>query len=434
MNDGERTMDEHTTIHPGEAETSNALLAEKLLALTSPSTNGPGPSGRGGNVTLTDSDAIVSHIEVNDRHGVGVLLRRLFSHQSNVLSIRSKDFYEGRQNFGDQHLRISHDDQTRDSVFARVLGALRGSTVKRVLCVPYFRDDVLTAIALKEIFAARLCTFLMDDQNLHADEIPDAPMRELLEKSSLRLAISPELAMGYEQKYGCKMALMLPVVSTPLILRHLHPLPEDVLRRRAGAIVGNIWGQRWLHLLRETVRHSGITLRWFCNSEFEWVACGLEELGADGIVPHAGPALPDTELVDELRRTPFVVVPSGVLDDTDDRRFIAQVSLPSRIPFIIATSQAPMLVLGSSATGAARFVTRTGTGLVAPYNREAFRQAVERISRPEVNLAMRQAALLVAPRLVDIGAAEWIWESLERGVPVDARYQDFMPSRDGQNG
>jgi hypothetical protein len=427
-------MDENTTIDREDTATSNAQLARKLLALTSPSAGGPRQPDRQGHLALTDSDAIVSHIEVNDRHGVGVLLRRLFSHQSNVLSIRSKDFYEGRQNFGDKHLRISHDDQTRDSVFARVLGALRGSTVKRVLCVPYFRDDVLTAIALKEIFAARLCTYLMDDQNLYADEIPDAAMRELLEKSSLRLAISPELAMGYEQKYGCTMALMPPVVSTPLILRHLHPLPEDALRRGAGVIVGNIWGQRWLHLLRETVRHSGITLRWFCNSEFQWVSCSPEELRADGIAPHDGPAVPDPELVDVLRQTPFVVVPSGVLDDTDDRRFIAQLSLPSRIPFIIATSQAPMLVLGSGETGAARFVTRTGTGLVAPYNREAFRQAVERISRPDVNLAMRQAALLVAPRLVDIGAAAWIWESLERGGPVDTRYQDFMPSGDGQNG
>ena len=69
-----------------------------------------------------------------------------------------------------------------------------------------------------------------------------------------------------------------------------------------------------------------------------------------------------------LRQTPFVVLPSGTLDGFDDRRFIAQLSFPSRIPYILATSHSPILVLGSPATAAAHVVRRLGIGLSALYD------------------------------------------------------------------
>ena len=68
-----------------------------------------------------------------------------------------------------------------------------------------------------------------------------------------------------------------------------------------------------------------------------------------------------------------------------------------------------------------------GIGMVAPYDRCAFQEAVERISRPDVNLEMRSAALMLAMRFADLGAAEWLWESLTSGEPVDRRYEEMMP-------
>jgi len=376
---------------------------------------------------LKDADAIVSHIEVNDHHGVGVLLARLFDRYENIVSIRSKDFYEGRQTFGAAHFCISHGNASRDEVYWKVLESLRGSTVKRVLCVPYFPDDALNAIALKEIFGVPLCTFLMDDQNLTADGIPDSLMRELLAKSDLRLAISAELYAGYELKYGYKMSFMPPLVSNRFILPRVNQLPDAALQSRSAVIIGNIWGQRWLELLRHTVRDSGVTLRWYNNGEFRYLSCTKEALAGDGILLQDASRDPDERMVELLRQAPFVVVPSGVLDETDDRRFIAQLSFPSRIPYILATSQAPILVMGSPETAAARFVTAAGIGIVAPYEHRAFQDAVERISRPDLNLEMRRAALLLAMRFADAGGAEWLWQSLARGEPVDGRYEDMMP-------
>jgi hypothetical protein len=378
---------------------------------------------------LNDADAIVAHIEINDKHGVGALIRKLFGSYSNILSIRSKDFYQGQQDFGDCHLCIAHENAARDEVFWNVLASLGKTTVRRILAVPYFPDDVRTALALKEIFGVPLCTYLMDDQNLCADGIPDALMDELLAKSSLRLAISPELHAGYELKFGYKMWYMPPLVSMRLILPYLNPPRLTALRAREAVIIGNIWGERWLNLLRDVVRDSGVTLRWYCNGDFRWLPCDKATLAKDGVIPHEGPALSDDELVQVLRDAPFVVVPSGVLDDSDDRRFIAQLSLPSRIPYILASSQTPILILGDSRTAAARFIRDLGIGMVAPYERERFLSAIEDITQPETNILMRAKAFSMAARFVDIGAAEWIWQSMAQGHPIDRRYEDMLPDR-----
>jgi hypothetical protein len=408
-----------------EIRLRNQDLTDNLLSLTG---SEPAPASEpAARPAPLEADAIVAHIEINDHHGVGVLLRRLFGDAANVVSIRSKDFYGGRQDFGAMHACIAHNGAARDTVMWNVLEALGGATIRRVLSAPYFTDDALNAMALKEAFGAPLCTFLMDDQNLCSDGIPDAVMGELLRKSSLRLAISPELCAAYEARYGCKVWFMPPVAPTRLIPRQLNQLPEQALRERQPIILGNIWGQQWLESLRATVRGTGITLRWYNNGEFRWLSCSKEELVRDGIVPQEGPPDPDDVFVETLRQAPFVVLPSGTLEENDDRRFIAQLSFPSRIPYILATSHAPILVLGNAQTAAARIVTRFGIGAAAPYRRREFLEAAERITSPGVNLAMRRAAFLLSVRFADLGAAEWIWQSLEKGEPVDGRYEDMMP-------
>jgi len=90
---------------------------------------------------LRDADAIITHIEVCGRHGVGRLVQMLFDGEPSILSIRSANLYEGRQEFGGLDLCISHQDKSRDAVFCRVLDAVGQNTVKRILCIPYFADD-----------------------------------------------------------------------------------------------------------------------------------------------------------------------------------------------------------------------------------------------------------------------------------------------------
>ena len=406
----------------------NDRLAEELLSLTEDAVCAEAPAGavERPRLPLSNADAIVAHIEINSRHGVGVLLERLFGRRSNILSVRSRDHFGGRQEFGDLALRISHEDDSLDAARRRVREALGGNTVARILAVPYYPADVLNALAIHELSGAPLAVYLMDDQNVASTGIPDSLMRRLLEAASLRLAVSPELAAAYEAKYGLKFRLMPPVVPARLILDRLLPTGEVLAEPRRGVILGNIWGQRWLDALRGTVRGSGVRLVWRSTNHLRYLRGSPEELAADGIEIPDGPPLSDPELVETLRRTAFAVIPTGTLDEDDDRRSIALLSLPSRIPFLIATAHAPILVLGDERTAAARFVRDLGVGMAAPYDRDRFVEAVAAITEPETNLSFRRRALAWAARFTDVGADEWIWQSLERGDAFDLRYEDFM--------
>ena len=388
------------------------------VGVLSPSLPGP---------VLSGADVIVSHIEVCGRHGVGRLLQMLFEGQPNILSIRSANYHAGAQEFGAHHLCISHAATSRDAVRSTVASALGATTVARVLCVPYFVDDVRTALAIHDIFGAPLCTYIMDDQNVHASGISDDLMRELLAKSQVRLAISPEMASVYGRKYGLSMGYMPPLAPRSMIPDHL-VLPPERADARHGICIGNIWGQRWVQLLRNTVRGSGETLTWYCNGEFRWLPCGRQDLIDDSIIPRD--PLPEPMLVDALRNHWYAVVPSGTLDESDDRRFIAQLSLPSRIPYMMATAQIPIIVLGSRNTGASRFVEQFGIGVTTSYDSASFTEAVKYITQPDVNLSMRQRAYAVAGQFADAGAAEWIWQSLATSRPYDRRYEDLISTRE----
>lgn len=410
----------------------NAALAARLFELCGKPRPVP-PAELEDAMRLTGADAIVTHIEINDHHGVGVLLDRLFHGCRNLITVRSQDHFRGNQRLGDVQLKIAHGEALRPRIFETVLRALEGHTVARILAVPYYADDARNAVALQAISGAPMCTYLMDDQNLCEPGIPDAWMGELLAASRLRLAISGEMAAGYEAKYGLRFWWMPPVVEPKHILRRLDPPPLEPAAPW-GVIIGNIWGELWLQRLRETVRGSGVRLYWYARSHFQYLEANRSALARDSIFAAEGEPLADDELIAVLRRAPFAVVPTGTLEPSDERRAIAALSLPSRIPFLLAAAHLPLLVLGARETAAARFVEQSGAGLVSPYERAAFRQAVARILEPERNVAMRRRALELAPFFSAEDALDWIWRSLELGRPADDRFERLRAALEQSGG
>jgi len=399
-------------------------LASRLRALSGDYLNRESESA-GPSYPIQNADAIVSHIEVNDAHGVGILLKQLFSGQSGLISIRSRDYYGGRQEFGEIALRLTHESSSRDAVFSKVLLALGDATVKRILCVPYFADDARTAIALKEIYGIPMCTWLMDDQNIFAGGIPDQLMRELLQKSRLRLAISAEMREAYQQKYGLPIWWLPPLVPDHFIAREIVPLPEGT--PKASVMIGNIWSARWKRALCQAVEEAGLRLTWFCNEFHSGAGPSAQHL-ANGLIEVRAP-LAEPELVALLRNSWFAVVPTGTLDKGDDRENLTRLSLPSRLVYICATSQLPILVLGSPESAAASFVRKFGLGIVCPYDGSSLRRAARTLLDPENNLAFRRNALAVGPFFSDCNADEWIWRSLAEGQPVNFQYEQLLASR-----
>jgi FkbM family methyltransferase len=405
---------------------SNATLRQQLSSLIQP------PQTSSSSQHSRNLDVILTPNEVNRRHGTGTILINIFAQQQNLFSLRFDNQYESEHDLGLFNHRLSIAGKSRAEVFAEMLSIFEGIIPQRILCVPFHPEELSAAIAIKELFDIPLCIYIMDDNNLYSEKKEMRPishelMREALEKSSLRLAISPELRKAYEHQYRLKFWLLPPVVASNLIEQRVnHPESPSNAQHR-GILVGNIWSQKYLDCLRETVRNSNLKIDWYCNSYAnpKWLSFERENLKNDGIKIY--PPLKESELVEQFKNYSFAIIPSGKLDESDNIQNIARLSLPSRVPFILATSQTPFIVLGSEETAVARFVKRFEVGLVSDYNSTSFKEVVSQIVISDVQGKMRQNAAAIADLFTSDGISQWLWESLEKGEPIDLKFEKLMP-------
>jgi FkbM family methyltransferase len=293
---------------------------------------------------------------------------------------------------------------------------------------------------------------------LFGTEIPLEIAAEAIEKSDLVLAISPEMKQAYEQRFGKKIWLLPPVVPNELIAKQLVPpvtaieiKPPSNWRSRIqslafnrkigcgkhisdsnrGILIGNIWNRDWLGNLRVAIRESGLKIDWYTNNpDAVWLEDSIENLESDGIYLHE--PLWGDDLVTELRRRPFAIMPTSELNGCDEKESIARLSLPSRVPFIVATSQTPIIAMGSAQTAAAKFIERFGVGTVVGYNGTELRDAVGSINRLDQQIAIRRRAFNVAESFGSNSVGQWLWESLERGQPSDQRFETLFPAKPGE--
>jgi hypothetical protein len=369
----------------------------------------------------TPVDLLVTHCEVSPRHGTGLLLQRLFRNAAPMVSVRAVDLYQGEQDFGVHSLRLRHETAPWPAVFGDVLTALAGFSVRRIICVPYSPSEVRTALAAQALSGAPRCTWVMDDRNIEADGLPDELLRRLFDRSDLLLAISPEMQRAYAAKFDPRFALAPPGVS-PAFLQQVAGSPDaGRVARREGVIFGNIWGERWLADLVRTLDGTGLALDWYSANGTPWMRIDGDVLQRAGIAVR--PPVPESELVDALRASPFVIVPTGTFEGDDSHSFVAKLSLPSRLPYLAATAGTPVVIVGHPETAAARFVLRHDLGVVVPYRREALRAAVDALCQPDAQERYRSAAAALAPSLSAEGMVDWIWQSLEAGGPVDRRFE-----------
>lgn len=365
--------------------------------------------------SITDGTLIITAAEINDRHGTGVLLARLFGQDAGMIHVRSMNLYGG-ETLG--ALQICLPPGAAGTV--DIAGLLKESTVSRILSVPYDGSDVENTLALQSLTGAPLVVWLMD-HNLGEGphQIPRPMMQQLLERAQLRLGISPEFCGLYEKEFGFPIHFAPPVVNAELGQRTLLHLPPEAFQPATGVLLGNIWSQRWLTKLAETVAAAKIPLTAFGHKSPQWV----KHQALEASVQFRG-FLPEPELVAELRRHPFAVVPTGTMDADDDLPEIARYSLPSRTLFLSAVGNLPIIVTGNAESGVAKFVQRHDLGMVVPYEGKALRQMAEWICRPEQQLRFRRRAAVMAPAFACDDATDWLWRSLELGRPCDDRWSE----------
>ncbi|MGB7126493.1 MAG: hypothetical protein WBD42_06670 [Methylovirgula sp.] len=375
------------------------------------------------------ADVVINACEINTKHGTGTLLLRIFPDSTSIISLRTNNFYDSDQNFGAAQLCLPLAQSARAEIVSWLKWYLGGANVRHILCLPYTPAEALVALAAQEILSAPLCTYVMDDKNVCAEGISDELMHQLFAKSRLRLVISPEMREAYQAKYHMRFWVMPPVVAEEIIQKHPVPTPPATNPPRC-ALLGNIWGQRWLEFLPKIFRGSNIEIDWYCNSKDpSGLAFDRAKLSEDGI--HLRDPVAEMDLPNVLKRYPFALVPSDPLDGKSPGpvRAIAQLSLPSRMVTLMATSHLPMLVLGSPQTCAAGFVTRFQLGIVAPYERKSVSNAIKWLMSPSMQTDIRARSAALAGYFSAQGTADWIWRSLDAGKPVSFVYEELMPEQ-----
>lgn len=117
---------------------------------------------------------------------------------------------------------------------------LEGRNVKSVTCVPFTTGELLTALAIKDAFGAKLCVWTMDDQNIAVNSRSNDVMKECLEACSLRLTTHPELRAACQEKYELATYILPAVVPAHLV--RIEPMESSWDgRTKRAALRGRFW-------------------------------------------------------------------------------------------------------------------------------------------------------------------------------------------------
>ena len=222
--------------------------------------------------------------------------------------------------------------------------------------------------------------------------------------------------MAYTIKYDFDFDVMPPIVVNRDARRRNRWTPR--LRPPThAALIGNIWTEGQLQQLLRFITRCGLTVDWYGNQKPrpEFSAAGINLIGF----------VPESTLADKLTEYPFVLMPSGMLDGSEDSEWLTRLSLPSRIVFLLQT-QTPILVLGSADTCAGRYVVNLGIGRVMPYNHPSPAQMVREITAPAARAVFLEKAARAADGFVMADAGSWIWNSLDAGHALPAPFHKFM--------
>jgi hypothetical protein len=363
-------------------------------------------------------DVVFTHSEVNNRYGTGILIQRMFPrHLEEVISVRATSIWGGQQEFGARQL-VMPPGLDRARIRTWTLAQVGEVAVRHLYCVPFGGEEITAALAAHDAHGAPLCLYVMDDQNVTVDGIPDDVMEEAVEKARLRLAISSDMRGAYEAKYNRRFWIAPPTTSGDA-----SPAPRANGHADRAILIGNIPTQAWLDALLAAASGSQLQIDWYSNSPgggFWLRGDSLDALAAAGIA--LCDPLPERELAARLGEYEVAILPTKP-QGRDDDIATASLSLPSRLTFLAGASDLAFVVLGDPDTCVARFVRHFGLGVNCEYSGPALDAAVA--STRDEAWRGRQTRSLAWLRgvLGGVDVAAWIRDALVRGAPSDLAFE-----------
>jgi FkbM family methyltransferase len=369
-------------------------------------------------------DIVISPNEISFAHGTGVLLSRLLEGRSDFIAIRSRTNYGGEQIITPVEALVLPDRVSgRAQIFQQMTEWIAGYRVRNILCAPYFETDLILAIAAQAITGAPLGLWIMDDNCLKNGGIDKKIMAEAIERSSALFAISPELKRQYQSEFRKAMAVLPPLVAPSMI----RTKPAKPPKKPSAVMIGNVWSIDLLDKTSRAVEAAGLEVNWYASNPDLWTGSLTS-----AVLAGRGIKVIDEKSPDNIRAAvtaaACVLVPSDSGDSGAHEAALGAMSLPTRMPFVLATSGTPMIVLGRPGTAAGQFVERFEIGLVAPYDGAALKAAFNQLAEAETQEAIRARAAAVAPRFSFKGAAHFVFDAIaSNGRWSDDKYEALFP-------
>lgn len=402
-----------------------AILGQQVRAAVPPPTSAE--QALRTELAQSDLTLLLMPNEVNGAHGTGILAHRLLRDVWPLGVVRTFNHYDGTCLLKCPDLLLPNGTAGREEIFRLASECFSPGQIKQVVCIPWYAQEIMLAIALKQIFGTRFVLYLMDDNCLYTGYLSPDLMEEAILAADVVFTISPEMQNEYQSRFRRKLWILPPILEQSLLL----PPGADANRAEPGVrgvIVGNIWRQSSLDELCRALIGSGLSLDWYCNQASPvWLELDTTALAEAGITFH--PPLPEAELVQVLRRAPYAVLPSSSLIGDDPSQNIGRLSLPSRVPFIAASAGTPIIVLGSDRTSAGAFVKHFGLGMAAAYEPEAIAAAAATVSDPAFRTQVTETARRIGPVFSSVGVAAWMFKAAELGRPPDHRFEELVDYR-----
>ena len=142
---------------------------------------------------------------------------------------------------------------------------------------------------------------------------------------------------------------------------------------------------------------------------------------ATALLPHFN--TPQAEIDKAIEESAFIVIPYGSEKESE----LSKLSFPTRIPFTIASSGAPFLVVGAANSCAARFIRRNGLGEIVPYDADAFSAAADRLSDPARQREIAQKSLELGKQFSNRDIFENLKEASASGEMDDRHFERLFP-------
>ncbi len=378
-------------------------------------------------------DLMVSPNEISSAHGTGILMTRLADGAGQFIAMRSRTNYGGRQDISPaQSFVLPNPGMDRAEIVEQVAHWLRAYDLDTITCVPYFETDLLIGLAAKSVSGAPMALWIMDDNCLHSNGIRREVMAEAIARADAIFAISPELRHAYEAEFGRPIHVLPPLVAGKHIRNSPSPVPAEALREKRAVMIGNVWSQDWLEKLLPAIEGSGWTLTWYVsNPDASWLEIDRNRAERAGLRIAQQP--PMAEFIAAVSGAAFALIPSAEVLDSGSAAAIARLSLPTRVPFIVATSGTPLLVLGNPGSAVARFISRFGVGDVTGYAPGDFRAAAAALSDPARQAEIRAKAASIGPMFRSEGIFDYVrGAARERGYLAEDRFDRPFAPIDGE--